>query len=148
MSISGGMERKMKDYIELWKQNVTARRAQTVESAIEITGERDKHLGAQHEYAKVTIYVEPSDHFEVVDLVESANRAREEGFPHNFMFGLLDMLMTMEHGPLTRIRVTLKTAEYDPINSSSIAYWGAGRDAGRKLQDAIVASLRRPRNVN
>src|SRR6202007_114315 len=97
---------------------------------------------------KVTIYVEPSDHFEVVDLVESTNRAREEGFPDNFIFGLLDILVTMEHGPLIRVCVTLKTAEYDPINSSSMAYWGAGRDAGRKLQDAIVNSRRRPRNVN
>src|SRR6266700_4056814 len=83
----------MKDYIELWRHNVTTRWAQTVESGIEITGERDKHLGALHGYAKITIYVEPSDHFEVVDLVESTNRAREEGFPDNFIFGLLDILV-------------------------------------------------------
>jgi len=132
----------MKDYIELWKQNVTTRPAQTVKSGIEITGERDKHMGAQHEYAKVKIYVEPSDHFEVVDLVESTSKAREEGYPDSFLFGLLDMMMTMEHGPLIRVRVTLKTAEYDPINSSSKSYWGAGRDAGRKLAETVSRSRR------
>jgi hypothetical protein len=132
----------MKDYIELWKQNVTARRAQAVESGIEITGERDKRLGPLHEYAKVTIYVEPSDHFEVVDLVENTNRAREEGFPDNFIFGLLDIPVTTEHGPLLGARLMLKTAEYDPINSSSNAYWGAGRDAGRKLLEIVSRSRR------
>src|SRR5579859_4808275 len=99
------------DYIDLWKQNITTRRAQAVESGIEIAGERDKRLGPLHEYAKVTIYVEPSDHFEVVDVVESTNRAREEGFPDNFIFGLLDIVMTAEHGPLLRFRLTLKAAE-------------------------------------
>ncbi|MBR1224188.1 MULTISPECIES: hypothetical protein [unclassified Bradyrhizobium] len=132
----------MKDYIELWKHNVTARWAQTVESGIEITGERNRRLGPLWECAKVTIYVEPSDHFEVVDLVESTSKAREEGYPDSFIFGLLDMLITLEHGPLIRIRVTLKTAEYDPINSTRNAYWQAGRDAGRKLAETVSRSRR------
>jgi hypothetical protein len=138
----------MKDYIALWKENITGRRAQTLNTGIHVVGERDKHLGAQHEFARVAIYVEPSDRFEVIDLVEGTNCAREEGFPDNFIFGLLDMLVTMEQGPLIRIRVTLKTAEYDPINSSSRAYWHAGRDAGTKLKAAASGGFAQTQNVH
>ena len=133
----------MRDYIGLWTENVVGRRPPlTVASPIEVTGERNRRLGPLWECAKVTIYVEPSDHFEVVDLVESTNRAREAGFPDSFIFGLLDILVMMEHGPLINIRVTLRTAEYDPINSTWNAYWQAGRDAGKKLAETVSPSRR------
>lgn len=132
----------MKDYIELWTENVVGRRPLTVASPIEVTGERNRRLGPLWECAKVTIYVEPSDHFEVVDLVESTSKARDEGYLDSFIFGLLDMLITLEHGPLIRVRVTLKTAEYDPINSTWNAYWQAGRDAGRKLAEIVSRNRR------
>jgi hypothetical protein len=111
---------------------------------MEIVGERNVHLGPRFDYARVVMDVEPSKEFEIVSAVEVGNAARfgydEATVDHimeKFIFGLLDEILTNEPGPIMRVRVTLKAADIDPIDSSADAFFEAGQDAGRKLRVAL-----------
>jgi hypothetical protein len=66
----------------------------------------------------VALRFDPSEQFEVLDLVGADDGARKFGFPEQFISGLLEVLTTNDSGPLTRIRVTLVEAEHHAIDSS------------------------------
>jgi hypothetical protein len=112
----------------------------TLEKPIRIEAKRRKHLGPTMEFAKVNIYAEPASEFSVVDLVSAENRVREFGYPDQFIDGLLEILVSNEHQPLTRIRVTLESAEFSEIDSTPRAFFEAGRIAGRQLLELQTAS--------
>lgn len=127
----------MKDYIRLWNEQLLRRPQESIPARIEVTGERDKHLGPKIEYAAVTVILEPSHEFEVVDDVEGSENLQKLGFPDWFVFGLLDVLMTSRPLLLTKVKVTLKDAKYDRIDTSPRAFLEAGRDAGQKALAAL-----------
>jgi hypothetical protein len=56
--------------------------------------------------------------------------------PRDF-FGLLDTLMTTDLGPLRNVRVTLERVWYHESDSTRNAFRNSGRDAGRKIIDAL-----------
>jgi hypothetical protein len=80
--------------------------------------------------------VEPSEEFEIINAVDRSD-ATVYGYPREFIFGLLDEILTKEPGPLLRVKVTLKVAEYDPIDSSPRAFYEAGRNAGLRVRSAL-----------
>ena len=110
----------------------------TIASPIVLVGERNMNLGPRIDFAKVTLRFEPSEQFEVVDLVGIDDGARKFEFPEQFISGLLVVLTANEGGPLTRLRITLMEAVYDAIDSSPRAFFEAGRNAGRRLLDMEI----------
>ena len=53
--------------------------------------------------------------------------------PQCVVFGMLDVVMLAEFGPLYKIRITLDDAAYHEVDSSENAFREAGRNAGRKI---------------
>jgi hypothetical protein len=124
----------------VWAQGLPRLNSLTLKSAINVTGERDKHLGPRWEFARITLRVQPASTFEVVDSVPEDQELRREGYLDWAVFGLLDVLMLAEPFPLHKIQIVLERAEYHRVDSSPMAFRHAGRDAGRK----IIESLKNP----
>jgi hypothetical protein len=134
----------MPDYLSLWAQDVLRRDSASLMSAVEVTGERNQHIGPRMEVAKVHVRVEPAAVFESVDFFRPSDELREElkaaEYPDYVIWGLLDVLM-LALPPLKNSRVVLERVEYDPIHSSYMAFRDAARDAGRKILD-VRSNLR------
>jgi len=77
---------------------------------ITVIGERIKQLGARCEFAKVELTVHPSESFEVIDRVAERSELEKLGveWPDCAIFGLLDVLMVTELGPLYKVCVVWK----------------------------------------
>lgn len=127
----------MKDYLNLWQQELLKPSSLTLKSKARVIGERNKHLGPRWEVARIQITVEPAPSFEVVDVYPGNQEARQEGYLDWVVFGLLDILMVSETMPLKNLRIILEKAELDAVNSSCMAFRHAGRDAGRKLLQIV-----------
>jgi hypothetical protein len=132
----------MKDYMTLWTEGLPKRSSLTLKAAINVTGERDKHLGPRCEFAKVKLSIQPASTFEVVDSMPEDQELRKLGYPDWAIFGLLDVLMFADPSPLHKIRVVLEKAEYHRVDSSPIAFLHAGRDAGRKIIESLKEARR------
>lgn len=131
----------MKDYLNLWPQELLKLGSLTLKSKITVMGERDQHLGPRWEFAKVQISVEPASHFEVIDATTGSEGARQAGYLDWTVFGLLDVLMLAESAPLKNVRVTLEQVEHHAVDSSQMAFRQAGRDAGRKIIESLRKGL-------
>ncbi len=129
----------MKDYLALWAEGVPNRNSRILTARITVLGERKKALGPKSEFARVQLTVHPADTFEVSDNV--AERCELDklgvGWPDSVIFGLLDVLMRAEPGPLSKVRVILEEAWYHDVDSSENAFRHAGRDAGQKIIKGI-----------
>jgi hypothetical protein len=130
----------MNDYIQRWMEELVCRPRKSISVPIELTGERAKHFGPRSDYASVRIVLESSTEFEVVNEVGDDQQLKSLGYPEHFIFGLLDILMTAEAMPRTSVRVVLKSASYDPVDSSPKAFLEAGRDAGQKVHALLSKS--------
>jgi hypothetical protein len=130
----------MKDYLNLWQQELLKLNSLTLKAKVTVIGERNKHFGPRWEMARIQITVEPAPNFEVHDEYPGNQEARQEGYLDWAIFGLLDVLMLAESAPLKNIRVILEKAELDPVNSSCTAFRHAGRDAGHKLLQIVKAN--------
>ena len=135
----------MKDYLNLWFQELLRVTSLTLKSRITMTGESNRHLGPRWEFARVRVTVEPALYFEVVDATSGNEEARREGVLDRYLdwtiFGLLDVLMMDRHAPLRNIRIILEEIEIHPIDSSQMSFRNAGRDAGRKILESFRQSL-------
>jgi hypothetical protein len=82
----------------------------------------------------------PAQAFEVEDkIAEKADLERlNVGWPDCVIFGLLDELMLAEPAPLYKIRVVLEEVWCDEAGSSRQAFRQAGRDAGRRILEALT----------
>jgi hypothetical protein len=129
----------MKDYLSLWADGLPNQPSRVLSVPITVLGKRVRQFGPRAEFAKVQLTVHPSDSFEVIDRV--AERSDLEklgvGWPDCAIFGLLDVLMFAEFGPLFNVRVVLEEVWYHEVDSSWLAFRHAGRDAGRKIIEAI-----------
>jgi hypothetical protein len=105
-----------------------------------VVGERDAHLGPRLEFARVQLSVEPATQLEIVDAVPPSEELRSLGYPDSVILGVLDVLMVALAAPVKRVRIVLEKAEYNPVDSSPMAFRLAGRAAGRKIIEAISAS--------
>ena len=52
--------------------------------------------------------------------------------------------MTVESSPILGVKITLKEAKYNDIDSTPMAFLEAGRDAGRKIHAALKDLLSNP----
>lgn len=127
----------MKTYIQL---GGLGEEQATLARPVRIEAKRRKHLGPTIEFAKVNMYAEPASEFSVIDLVSAYDGVRKFGYPDHFVEGLIEILISDERRPLTRIRVTLESAEYSEIDSTPRAFFEAGRIAGRQLVELQAAS--------
>jgi hypothetical protein len=100
-----------------------------------VIGHHEKHIGPRSEFARVESTVEPAEELSVVDNVPCRKEleALGVGWPQCFVFGILDILMFAEFGPLYKIRINLDDAAYHDVDSSENGFREAGRDAGRNI---------------
>ncbi len=89
----------------------------------------------------IYVTVDPADEFELIDNVPCRDELIKLGvaWPNSAIFGILDILMFLEFRPLYKVRITLDNAAYHHVESTENAFREAGRDAGRKIADAIKA---------
>jgi len=129
----------MKDYLSLWAAGLPNQPSLRLSMPITVLGKRIRQLGTKAEFAKVQLTVHPSDTFEVADNVVERTELERLGveWPDCLIFGLLDILMLAESGPLFTVRVVLEKVWYHEVDSSSQAFRHAGRDAGRKIVEAM-----------
>ena len=127
------------NYLELWIANLGQRRSVRLSRAITVIGHREKHFGPRSEYAEVVMTIGPAEDLDVVDNVPWRKELEALGiaWPQCVVFGLLDILMFAEFGPLYKIRITLDDAAYHEVDSSENAFREAGRDAGRKIIETV-----------
>jgi hypothetical protein len=126
---------QMKDYLAPWDSS--DKNSRNLPNPITVVGE---HIDARKsEFAKVELTVRPSEAFDVVDSVPERPDLEElgVGWPDPVILGLLDILMNAKQGPLRNVRVVLERVWYHDVDSSRDAFRSAGRDAGRKIIEAI-----------
>jgi hypothetical protein len=85
------------------------------------------------------VTVQPSESFEVIDRVAESSELEKLGveWPDCAIFGLLDVLMFTELGPLYKVCVVLEKVWYHDVDSTFQAFRHAGRAAGRKIVEGI-----------
>src|SRR5260370_20083399 len=129
----------MNDYLSLWAEGLPNQQSRRLPAPITVLGEWIKQLGARGEFAKVELTVHPSESFEVIDRVAERSELEKLGveWPDCAIFGLLDVLMVTKSGPLYKVCVVLEKVWYHDVDSSWQAFRHAGRDAGRKVIEAI-----------
>jgi Elongation factor G, domain IV len=127
----------MSEHLRKWADGLLTARPWPLSQRVTVVGERDAHLGPRLEFARVRISIEPAAQFEVVELTEPSEELRMLGYPESVVLGVLDILMVALSAPVKGVRIVLEEAEYDPIDSSPLAFRQAGRDAGRKVVEAI-----------
>jgi hypothetical protein len=127
------------NYLDLWIANLRQRRSVHLTQAITIVGHREKHLGPRSEFARVTLTLGPAEELDVVDNVPCRKELEALGvaWPQCVVFGLLDITMFAEFGPLYKMRVTLNNAAYHEVDSCENAFREAGRDAGRNILEVV-----------
>jgi hypothetical protein len=101
--------------------------------SIKIIGERIKHLGPTIEFARVFTEIFALDEFEVVNFVPQTNGAYRFGFPEKFISGMQDVLDKVEKDSIPRFGLAIRDVEFSEIESSPLAFFRAGQDAGRKI---------------
>lgn len=125
----------MKDYLERWVGGLLRRSSVRLQQGITVVGHREEHFGPRSEFARVVMTINPAEEFDVVDNVPCRKELESLGvaWPMCVVFGLLDVVMFAEFGPLYKIRITLDDAAYQDVESSENAFREAGRDAGRNV---------------
>ena len=125
----------MTDYLASWDSS--DKNSRNLPNPITVVGE---HVDARkREFAKIELTVRPAEAFDVVDSVpDKADLEKlDVGWPDPVIFGLLDILMNAKQGPVRNVRVVLERVWYHEVDSSRSAFRSAGRDAGRKIIEAI-----------
>ncbi len=122
-------------YVEGWFESLLRASPRSIPTAMRVTGQCDQHLGPRLRFARVTISVRPGDRFDVQIAIPPAlqDTLQEHQYLDYFVFGFLDVMLTSAEQPATLLSLTITDVDYDPINSSQIAFRLAGRDAGRHV---------------
>jgi len=125
----------MNSYLDRWTASLLLPASARLTQGISVVGHRETHFEPRSEFARVVMTVNPAEEFDVVDNVACRKELEALGvaWPMCVVFGLLDVVMFAEFGPLYKMRVTLDDAAYHHIDSSENAFREAGRDAGRNV---------------
>jgi hypothetical protein len=129
----------MKDYLRHWADSILETRSEILAEPVTAVGEVDRHLGPRWEFAKIQLTAYPSESFQMQDATPQREELERLGirWPDCIVFGLLDVLMLREYLPLYNLRVVLEQAWWSEVDTSENAFRRAGRDAGRKLIEAM-----------
>jgi rRNA-processing protein FCF1 len=87
--------------------------------------------------ASVTLSVASREKFEVINKVALTKELVELKFPEMAIFGFLDIVMIVDSLDVTSIRIAIENVVVDPIETTAFAIREAGRDAARKLLQAL-----------
>jgi len=132
----------MKNYIQLWTENLLARKSFQLQGTFDIVGERNAHLGARCEIAAVRLTIRPAESFQVyVHELSNYDEVAANGYLDAAVFGILDVLVLGANYPLTEVAIVFRTLDVHPVESSISAFRQAGRDAGRKIIEAMRANM-------
>ena len=126
----------MKNYLAMWAEGSSDENSRGLTTPITVIG---GHLSVtKSEFAKVQLTVHPANAFEVLDHVTGRGDLEElgVGWPDPVILGLIDVLMAGQV-QLRNVRVVLEQVWYHDVDSTQNAFRGAGRDAGRKIIEAI-----------
>ena len=125
----------MTEHLTLWDEGPPDNSRRILTAPITVVAEWI--LTSKSEFARVELTVEPANTFEVIDRVPWKEELEKlgVGWPEPVILGLLDVLMKPE--PLRNFRVILDDAAYHDIDSTADAFRSAGREAGRKILEAI-----------
>jgi len=135
----------MKDYVQLWMENLVRRKSFQLPSTFEIVGERRAHLGGRCEIAAIRLTVKPAESFQVyADEISNLEDIEAKGYLDAAVFGILDVLITGENYPLTEVGIIFHAFDVHPMESSFSAFRQAGRDAGRKILEAMRSNMFKP----
>lgn len=129
----------MRNYLGLWAEGLLERKSVLLAAPVSVLGEREKRFSPKSEFAKVQLSVHPAESFDVRDVVAERNELERLGvrWPESVIFGLLDVLMLAEFGPLYKVLVVLEKSWYHEVDSSENAFRNAGRDAGLKIIETM-----------
>lgn len=127
----------MKSHIEQWTENLASRQPAAVVTSGRVEGVRDKVLGPRSDFARIVVAFEPSDTLVVECSASNSRELESDGYFESAVFGLLDALMTTAAYPVRNIRLNIVEAEIHPIHANQMAFRWAGRDAGRKIVEAL-----------
>lgn len=128
------------NYLEIWRENIFSRKSLTLKQSIYVEGIRDQHCGPRWEKARVSFLIEPSNEFDVNFGItqEYYELLQKDHLLDYSIFGLLDELLLGYNYPVMKVKITINNAEYDPCDSTQIAFRKAGRDAGSKVIGLII----------
>jgi hypothetical protein len=128
----------MKDYLSDWAKNVLGRTSLNLKQSVEVEGIRNQHLGGRWETARIRIAAKPHDHFFVtLDSLINKQELDKYSYLDWAVMGILDVLLVSEAYPLKNVSIDFLEAEIDPVHASQMAFRHAGRDAARKLLQAV-----------
>ena len=136
-SVTTPARRQMKSYIERWTENLASRQSASVVTSGRVQGLRDKVLGPRSDYARIIVAFEPNNVLVVECSASNCRELESDGYLESATFGLLDALMTTSAYPVRNIRLNIIEAEIHPIHANQMAFRWAGRDAGRKIVEAL-----------
>ena len=128
----------MNAYLAKWAGDLISGESRRLPKAFRVQGVREAHLGPRLEVARVELLAEPADDLNVVfDTSGLAPRPELPPFVESAVFGFLDVVLLAEPYPLRKMTLTVVDMEVDPVSSSVRAFRLAGREAGRRLLEAI-----------
>jgi hypothetical protein len=128
----------VKDYLAPWAE-WPKQESVLLEKPVSVLGEREGHFRSRSEFAKIRLTAHPAHAFEVADNVAERADLERLGvtWPDCVIFGLLDVLMLADPGPLYKVRIVLEEVWYHDVDSTWQAFRHAGRDAGRQIIESI-----------
>ena len=120
----------MVDYLDLWQQERSALQYRSLRRAYALSGAYEGHLPEGLTSVRVKFTAEPSERFEVVNLVPADTQLDALKYPDYFVLGLLDVLMAVAPDFPKRIGITLHDIVCDRDMTAPIAVRFAGRNGG------------------
>jgi elongation factor G len=107
---------------------------ETIKNAVEVEGQCNRMIAGQQLFARVKIRLEPTgDHKGKIPVI---NRCPHDAVPPDLMMAAVEELESRTEGggliggfPLSMMKITLLSAEYQPENSNEVAFHIAAGDA-------------------
>jgi hypothetical protein len=128
-------------YLDRWAESLLARRSLPLKAAVHIVGLRKSHLGPRMDFGEVEFIAEPAGTFEVsLEVPNVGEKPEWSQFIESAIFGFLDVVMLEETYPYKNFKLRVVGAKFNPVDSNSLAFRLAGRDAGKKFLAEIRAS--------
>jgi hypothetical protein len=118
--------------IESWCRDILDRRSAKMPGKVQVEGLYEAHLGPMCAFGRVVVEAEPSSAF-ALECAPGIVGSENETYMRSAVLGVLDMLLTADPYPLRDVLLRVVEVSSHPVDSSSIAFRRAGRDAGRKL---------------
>jgi hypothetical protein len=131
------------DFLAEWFDNLQSRNEIVWRETLTINGLCKMHTGPSFRYASVIIEFSPSSQFIVQDKLSGDMRKLmlERDWYRYIVFGVLDIMLTTPINPIKNFRMSINQIDYNEIESSSIAFRLAARDAAQKALQCHLSKI-------